>query len=242
MEQHTSSRLARPQLETLEGRWQPGGSFFGAHRYLFGDTFHARCDDGHGGHNSRFGGSFFGHRGGFGHGRGHDGHDRHDHSPGRSHHGGWWGQFNRSECGPRRHDNDCHRHHRCDRPNPEPEPTPPPTLGSLSGYVFVDVDGDGMPGDSDERIGGTVIRLSWNDAAGVSHEVETTADANGFYSFQNLEGGIEYTIMEIQPTFYVDGQDYIGSLGGDQSDDNFFVFLEAGAHGQNYNFTEQFAE
>jgi hypothetical protein len=211
----TTRHCVRPQLESLEGRWQPGlfsvrAAFadFLAARFAFldDDGPRGRCDR----DDSRNG------RGG-----------RHDHDCHHRHH----------------HHHHHHRHHRhCDRPDPAPTPAPQPQLGSLSGFVFVDLNGNGTPDTGEQRIAGALIVLTWNDANSVPQEMSVETGEDGSYRFANLAGGIEYMINEVQPFPFGDSADHLGSLGGEQADDMFRVVLPAGANGVNYNFTEVFGE
>jgi hypothetical protein len=81
----------------------------------------------------------------------------------------------------------------------------------------------------------------------------TTTDASGFYQFTGLSAGT-YEIIEVdQPTSFgerllEDGDDYVGSLGGDlglvpgsepEREDAFTnINLLDGQQGVEYNFTE----
>ena len=123
-----------------------------------------------------------------------------------------------------------------------PAPAPQPALGSLSGFVFLDSNGNGVLDDGEQPLSGTPVMLWWVDAAGVVQELNTVTGADGSYHFDKLAGGIEYNIVETQPFPYQDGPDFLGNLGGSQSDDMFTVVLPTGANGQNYNFTEVFGE
>ena len=218
----TTCLRVRPQLEALEERWQPSASFGSFRREAFADFLAAKfasftADDQHG----RFGG-----------------HGRHEHTRSEGH--GHWAWGRDSDCGTRWRGRSCGHHHGCDRP--DPEPPPPPQQGSLSGFVFVDLNSNGVPDEGETRIEGALLLLAWTDANDVPHEVSVETGADGSYVFENLAGGIEYTITEVQPFPYGDGADYIGSLGGEQGDDMFRVVLPVGARGVNYNFTEVFGE
>ena len=66
----------------------------------------------------------------------------------------------------------------------------------------------------------------------------TTTDPDGRYSFTNLLPGT-YTIVEIQPTNYLDGKETVGSLSGLVLNDQFSnIGLLPGGVGTNYNFGE----
>lgn len=110
-------------------------------------------------------------------------------------------------------------------------------LGSLSGFVFVDANGDGRRDAGDTPIPGVVIVLSWIDANGNLQQISTETGADGSYRFDGLEAG-EYTIREEQPRGFTDGDDFLGTLGGQQANDEFTVLLALGDIGEDYNFTE----
>jgi SdrD B-like domain len=123
-------------------------------------------------------------------------------------------------------------------------PLAPPQAGegSLSGFVFVDENLNGLV-DEGEGIPAVPIFLSWTDEFGVSSELDITTGDDGSYIFTDLAPGV-YTIMEVQPSPWFDGPDFLGSLGGVQEDNDQFdgIPLDAGEFGVNYNFTEFFGE
>ena len=83
-------------------------------------------------------------------------------------------------------------------------------LGSLSGYVHLDDDGDCLRDPEEQGIEGVLITLS--DEAG--NTFTTLTDANGHYSFDELPAGV-YTVTETQPQRYFNGGQVAGSAGGD---------------------------
>lgn len=118
----------------------------------------------------------------------------------------------------------------------------PFVVGSLSGYVYNDSDGNGQRGGSEKLLTGVRIVLTGTDILGQS--VTQTAYTNkddGSYYFGNLVPGT-YTITEPdQPSKYDDGIDAAGSLGilGDPQNDRFVVNLGSNQHGTDYNFGER---
>ena len=103
---------------------------------------------------------------------------------------------------------------------------------SLSGFVYDDVDNDGIKEPGEAGIAGVTVKL------GGSATATTTTNANGLYTFSGLAAGT-YTITETQPAGYTDGKDTIGSQGGTVGSDTFTgIVLGAGAVGSNYNFGE----
>jgi hypothetical protein len=118
--------------------------------------------------------------------------------------------------------------------------TPPQeSEGSLSGFVFQDNNGNGLLDAGDTPLSGVTIFLFWQDAEGNAQHRMTTTDIDGSYRFDELAAGT-YEIVEMQPFGFLDGPDYVGSLGGnDEMNDQFSeIVLEEGESGENYNFTE----
>ncbi|MDR2704528.1 MAG: hypothetical protein LBC02_02000 [Planctomycetaceae bacterium] len=121
--------------------------------------------------------------------------------------------------------------------NPDPEPG----KGSLSGYVYVDADNDGVKDDGERGIGGVTLKLYQlvNDSY-VNTGKTATTDANGYYIFQNLDPNQTYQINETQPAAYEDGDETVGSLGGILSANDVIsdILLPADGTGIGYNFGE----
>lgn len=114
---------------------------------------------------------------------------------------------------------------------------------SLSGYVS-QADSEGnctMPGEPNYRgIAGVTIQL--RDASGtVVATTETAAD--GTYRFDGLLPG-DYSIQEIQPDGFRDGQEMLGTVGGiahgtlGANDQITNIRLMSGQHGVQYGFCE----
>ena len=70
--------------------------------------------------------------------------------------------------------------------------------GSLSGHVFLDKNGDGVQQGGDTNISGLTVRLL--DASGNPTGVTATTDANGAYSFANLNPGQSYAVKVVPPS------------------------------------------
>jgi hypothetical protein len=116
--------------------------------------------------------------------------------------------------------------------------------GSLSGFVFVDGDNDGVRDAGEEAFEGVTISLSGTSDFGDTVTLQTITAADGSYTFTGLTPGT-YTITETQPTGVrngvpiVDGQDTIGSQGGVVSaNDQFSITLAEGTDGVDNNFAE----
>lgn len=116
--------------------------------------------------------------------------------------------------------------------------------GSLSGFVYVDSNNNGIRDSSEEGFEGVTVALNGTDSNGTNVSRQATTTSNGSYTFTGLAPGT-YTITETQPTGerngvpIVDGQDTIGSQGGSVSaNDEFTITLTEGTNGTNNNFGE----
>ena len=83
--------------------------------------------------------------------------------------------------------------------------------GQISGTVFDDTNNDGTQQPSEAGIAGVEITLAGTDFRGNPVSITTTTDANGVYTFSNLQAG-EYTVTQTQPEGFTDGID-IGANG-----------------------------
>ena len=115
---------------------------------------------------------------------------------------------------------------------------------SLSGFVFVDVNGDGIK-DADETVGlTTTVRLFLLDGFGNYNEVaSTTTDTDGHYSFGNLAAGT-YSIATDTVESYLVADLVSGSVDGmptgDANSNISFdnIVLTGTSIGIDYNFGE----
>ncbi len=111
----------------------------------------------------------------------------------------------------------------------------------LSGNVYHDRDNDGnfdRPGE--EGIAGVLLKLL--DGDGNDTGLTATTDAIGFYKFNNLAAG-KYTVIEVQPSGWLDGLDTPGNLGGvadvsPPGDKISQIMINWGQMGTEYNFGE----
>jgi hypothetical protein len=107
---------------------------------------------------------------------------------------------------------------------------------SLSGFVYLDPDNDGVMQPGENGIGGVAISLSGTDDLGNDVALTQTTAADGSYHFASLRPG-NYTLKETPPSGYLDGKDSIGSQGGtvgiDQLSD---INLASAVNGINNNF------
>ncbi|MEI7685833.1 MAG: SdrD B-like domain-containing protein, partial [Planctomycetota bacterium] len=122
------------------------------------------------------------------------------------------------------------------------------TLGSISGKVYQDVNGNNVFDAGDLPIPNVTVTLTGTTITDVVFGFVVVTDANGNYSFTNLlqsnAGG--YRITETQPTPpYLEGAANVGTINGTTtgvalSNGNLIdgVVLPAGQAGVQYNFGE----
>ncbi|MDR0704977.1 MAG: hypothetical protein LBF88_08315, partial [Planctomycetaceae bacterium] len=121
-----------------------------------------------------------------------------------------------------------------------------PLSGSISGYVYEDVDNNGIQNPAENGIAGVWLELfilnSGNQYITTGQKIQT--DSTGFYCFENVEGGRTYKVTETQPNGYSDGIDTPGTIGNDTvgvaipPDELAEIHIGANEHGTDYNFGE----
>lgn len=110
---------------------------------------------------------------------------------------------------------------------------------TLSGFVYMDADNNGVRMGGEMAIVGVTITLSGNDVNNQAVNRTTKTGADGGYSFTQLLPGT-YTITQAQPTFLIDGLETVGSQGGTSTVNNQIVSTIAqGTTGINNNFGER---
>ena len=115
---------------------------------------------------------------------------------------------------------------------------------SIAGYVYEDLNDNGLKEAGEPGIGGVTVELwVWSDAENkyVKTGRSTTTDANGYYQFTDLCPYRNFRIVEIQPSGYISGKNAAGTLGGTASDPNDWItdiVLTPDQHGKDYNFGE----
>jgi Subtilase family/SdrD B-like domain/Dockerin type I domain len=103
---------------------------------------------------------------------------------------------------------------------------------SLSGSVYIDLNKNGRRDNDEPGLRQVEIRLSGT----VTRSVFT--NVSGQYSFENLPAGT-YSIFEVQPLPYDDGQESVGTQGGTTVEDGVnSIVLDGNVIGQDYNFGE----
>lgn len=109
---------------------------------------------------------------------------------------------------------------------------------TLSGYVYVDANNNGIKEGGESPINLVSLTLTGTDDLGNSVSKTTQTNAAGFYEFTNLRPG-NYTVTETQPNNYLDGIVTPGSLGGTAGTNLISgVPLASGKQSLNNNFGE----
>ncbi|MFW5693075.1 MAG: SdrD B-like domain-containing protein, partial [Thermoguttaceae bacterium] len=109
---------------------------------------------------------------------------------------------------------------------------------SLSGWVYVDANNNGIREAGEQGIGGVTLTLLAADGSPTGRT--TTTNGAGFYQFDNLRPGT-YQVAQTQPEDYLDGLDAAGSHDGtavNPGDLIYDIALGSGALAVNYNFGE----
>ncbi len=91
-------------------------------------------------------------------------------------------------------------------------PTPPPSA-SVSGYVYRDVNRDGVRDAGDTGLGQMTIELTGFDAQGNPVSRTTLTNADGSYTFTNLAAGT-YQLTEQPPPWFPKGPNSVGTVNG----------------------------
>ncbi|MCS6975506.1 MAG: carboxypeptidase regulatory-like domain-containing protein [Gemmatales bacterium] len=110
---------------------------------------------------------------------------------------------------------------------------------SLSGFVYVDADNDGVKSASELGITGVTLTLTGTDDLGNAVRMTAVTGGDGGYRFDNLRPG-NYTVTQTQPDGYLDGKEAVGSAGGSLSANDRIsnITLSSGTQGTGYNFGE----
>ncbi|CRK62069.1 internalin, putative [Alloactinosynnema sp. L-07] len=98
--------------------------------------------------------------------------------------------------------------------------------GSLAGFVYQDLNDNGVKDPGEPGIGGVSVQLTGTDAQGNAVDVTVTTGGDGGYLFEGLVGGT-YTLNETQPAF-LDGLDAAGSAGGTVTPPDSITAIELG--------------
>ncbi len=83
--------------------------------------------------------------------------------------------------------------------------------GTINGFVYADVDNDGVKDAVERAIGDVTIQLDGTDVLGNSVSRTTTTDSLGRFQFADIIAG-NYELVEVQPRFFVDGIDTVDGV------------------------------
>ena len=121
----------------------------------------------------------------------------------------------------------------------------PLALSSLAGTVYRDNNNSGAIDGGETGIDGVTVTLIGVDDLGAAVNVSTTTAGGGLYSFTNLRpsDASGYTITEMQPVGFLDGNDAAGTSGGTAGnpppgDAITSIVLTGGTDATGYNFGE----
>jgi hypothetical protein len=92
---------------------------------------------------------------------------------------------------------------------------------------------------SKNPVSGVTVNLTGSDSSGKAVNLSATTDANGAYSFGNLQPGT-YTITVVPPFAWMTASESVGTLGGSMGQDQItgISFSTGGQNGTGYNFME----
>ncbi len=109
---------------------------------------------------------------------------------------------------------------------------------SLSGFVYNDLNHNGVKDPQESGIAGVVITLTGTDSANNPVNLTQTTAADGSYRFANLLPG-DYMVVETHPDTHMDGIDTPGDASMTMpANDQFAAHLDAGSRFENNNFGE----
>jgi large repetitive protein len=112
-------------------------------------------------------------------------------------------------------------------------------LTSISGTVYADINSNNSLDTTDTVLQGVMLTLNGTNSSGQAIASQTTTtDANGNYTFSNLEPGT-YSITESQRTDLQNGISQPGNLGGTAGENVISGIVVGSTPGTGYNFTEK---
>lgn len=112
-------------------------------------------------------------------------------------------------------------------------------LGSIGGYVYGDINRNGVRDATDLGLAGVTVQLIGKNVFGETVQLTQKTGEGGRYSFGNLVPGT-YRVIETQPSVLKDGDEQLGDAGGSiTANDEFTLTLGAGINADGYNFGER---
>ena len=112
-------------------------------------------------------------------------------------------------------------------------------LAALSGFVFIDIDDDGVRDAGEVGVPGALVQLSGNVENGQVVEQSSLTQSDGSYSFTDLPGGT-YELLQQQPAALFDGIDSTTVSGATVENDRFTnLVLQATQDSVENNFGER---
>ncbi len=110
---------------------------------------------------------------------------------------------------------------------------------SVAGFVYSDVNVNGVKEPGEAGIGGVPVALAGTDDQGRPVSLTQTTAADGSYSFAGLRPGTYSLTKTAEPPGYLKGPDTIGTPGGVTGYNTFTgIQLAQGVNGANNNFGE----
>lgn len=127
------------------------------------------------------------------------------------------------------------------------EVAPPVSTGSISGYVYIDNDNDGLritpagaPHLAVAQVG--ILLYRYDSSSGYQLVGSMLTESDGAYAFHGLPAG-GYMVVETQPADYLDGRETPGTIAGtgtaSAGDNVFWIELAAGDKATEFNFGER---
>ena len=118
-------------------------------------------------------------------------------------------------------------------PSPPPAPTGPAVI---SGIVYLAPNSTASYAQGDPGVSNVTVTLTGVTLTQQQVSETTTTDANGDYSFTNLQPGVYALTDQPIPSQYTAGATTLGSLGGVVSNGQMLLALPQGGDAANYDF------
>jgi uncharacterized repeat protein (TIGR01451 family) len=115
-----------------------------------------------------------------------------------------------------------------------------PLLSSLAGFVYVDLNNNGLMDTGEAPISGVTVRLTGTALDGSAVQRQQVTGSDGSYLFSDLPPGV-YQMIQEQPQTYLDGRDTPGTVPTASVENNTFtgIQLAPGVQGTGFLFGER---